>query len=113
LKNLGHGVTGTTSPRVLVEAKTTSQRDTWNEGLGHGVTVAEKAANPATMRVPAEFSHSPEKASHRTPHVSPLYVYQSKGQKWCAEESGSYHRLAAKPAHFFTGLLNRQNVTTH
>lgn len=113
LKTPGHGVTRTTSPYVLVGSKTTSPRDARNKGLGHGVTVDEKSENPVSMRVSEDFAPSPEKASHRTPRVSPLYVYQSKGQKECAKEHGSYHRLNAKPAHLFTGLLNRQNVTAH
>ncbi len=113
LKSLGHGVTATTSPRVLVEAKTRTPRDTWNKGLGHGVTMAEKVTNLATMRVPAEFSPSPEKASHRTPRVSPLYIATSTGQTACIHGHGSYHRLTAKPVHLFTGLLNRQHVTAH
>ena len=113
LKSLGHGVTDTTSPRVLVGAKTRTPRDTWIEGLGHGVTMAEKSANPATMRVPAEFSPSPEKASHRTPRVSPLYLATPTGQKACIDGHGNYHRLTAKPVHLFAVLLNRQHVTTH
>lgn len=112
-KNLGHGVTGTTSPRVLVGSKTTSPLDQWKEGLGHGVTMDEKAANLEPMRVSGGFLTSPEKAGHRTPRVSPLYLYQSKGQKECADEHGSYQRWTAKPAHLFTGLLNRQPVTAY
>lgn len=113
LKSLGHGVTDTTSPRDLVGVKTRTPRDTWNKGLGHGVTMAEKAVNLATMRVPAEFSPSPEIASHRTPRVSPLYLATPTGQTACIHGHGSYHRLTAKPVHLFTGLLNRQHVTTH
>lgn len=113
LKTPGHGVTDTASPRVLVGAKTTSPRDTWKAGPGHGVTMDEKGENPEPMRVSEGFAPSLEKAGHRTPRVPPLYVYQSKGQKGCAHEHGSYHRLPAKPAHFFTGLLSRQHVTTH
>ena len=56
LKNLGHGVTGTTSPPDVVEAKTRTPRDSWNKGLGHDVTMAEKAVNLATMRIPVDFS---------------------------------------------------------
>ena len=105
LKSLGHGVTHTTSPRDLVGAKIRTPRDTWIEGLGHGVTMAKKAANPATMRVPAEFSPSPKKASHRTPRVSPLYIATPTGQTDCIHGHGSYRRLTAKPVHLFTGLL--------
>jgi hypothetical protein len=113
LKGPGHAVTDTTSPRVLVGAKTRTPRDTWNKEPGHAVTMAEKAANPATMRVPAEFSPSPEKASHRTPRVPPLYIATPTGQTAFIHGHGSYHRLAAKPVHLFTGLLNRQHVTEH
>ena len=113
LKSLGHGVTTTTSPRDLVGAKTRTPRDTWNKGLGHGVTMAERAENVAAMRVPACFSPDGKKANHRTPRVPPLYVYQSKGQKGSADTHGSYKRLTAKPVHLFTGLLESQHVTTH
>lgn len=113
LKSLGHGVTDTTSPRDLVGAKTRTPRDTWSKGLGHGVTMAEKATNPVTMRVPVDFSPSPENASHRTPRVSPLYLATPTGQTACIHGHGNYRRLTAKPVHLFTGLLNCQHVTTH
>lgn len=105
LKSPGHGVTGTTSCGVLVEAKTRTRRDAWPKEPGHGVTVEEKAANPATMRVPAEFSPSPKKASHRTRRVSPLHIATTTRQTACINEHGNYHRLTAKPVHLFTGLL--------
>ncbi len=113
VKGLGHGATDTTSPRDVVVTKTRTPRDTSNKGPGHGVTMAEKAGNPATMRVPAEFSPSPEKASHRTPRVSPLYLATPTGQTACIDGHGSYRRLTAKPVHLFAVLLNRQHVTTH
>ena len=113
LKSPGHGVTDTTSPRVLVEAITRTPRDTWDKGLGHGVTMAEKAENLATMRVPAGFMPAAEKASHRTPRVSPLYIATPTGETACIHGHGSYRRLTAKPAHLFARLLNRQHITTH
>ncbi len=113
LKSLGHGVTDTTSPRDLVKPETTSPRDTWNKELGHGVTMAKKATNPASMRVAEGFSPSPEKTSHRTPRVSPLYIATPTGQTACIHGHGRYQRLPSKPAHLFTGLLNRQHATTH
>lgn len=112
LKTLGHGVTRTTSPRVLVGAKPTSPRDTWNKGLGHGVTMDEKAANLEPMRVSEGFAPSPEKPSHRTPRVPPLYVATPTGQTACIGGHGSYPRLTAKPVHLFTGLLDRHHVTS-
>lgn len=113
LKSLGHPVTTTTSRRDVVGAKTRTPRDTWNKGLGHGVTMAEKGSNPLSMRASGEFSPSHEIASHRTPRVSPLYIATPTGQRACIHEHGSYHRLATTPVHLFTGLLNRQHVTTH
>ena len=113
LKSPGHGVTDTRSPRVLVEAITRTPRDTWDKGLGHGVTMAEKAENLATMRVPAGFMPAAEKASHRTPRVSPLYIATPTGETACIHGHGSYRRLTAKPAHLFARLLNRQHITTH
>ncbi len=73
-KTLGHPVTDTTSPSVLVGPKTRTRRDTWNDGLGHAVTMAEKGAKPMPARVSGEFGPAPEKPSHRTPDVPPLYV---------------------------------------
>jgi hypothetical protein len=110
-KALGHGVTATMSPRVLVKAKTRTPRDTWNAGLGHAVTMAEKAANPEPMRATAEFFVSGEKAGHGTPHIPPLYLYQSKGQTDCIHGHGSYQRLTAKPAHLLTRLMTKQQTT--
>lgn len=80
-KALGHGVTVTRTPRDVVSPITRTRRDTWPERPGHGVTMAEKAANPSPARVPACFSPSPEKASHRTPHVPPLYIATRRGLK--------------------------------
>lgn len=105
-KSLGHAVTTTTSPRDLVKAKTTSPRDTWNDRPGHGVTMAKKAANLASMRVSAEFSPTPEKPSHRSRGVSPLQVYQSIGQTACIGGHGNYKRLTAKPIGLFTNLIH-------
>ena len=110
-KALGHGVTATVALGVLVKPITRTPRDTWNEGLGHGVTMAKKAAKPLPMRVTAEFSTTDEKAVHRTPHVPPLYVYQPKGQTACIHEHGIYQRLTAKPAHQFTRLVNNKHTT--
>ena len=73
-KALGHAVTDTTSPNVLVEPKTRTRRDTWNDGLGHAVTMAEKGVKPMPMRVSGDSDAAPKKTSHRTPRVSPLYV---------------------------------------
>ena len=106
LKNLGHGVTATTTPRDVVKALTRTPRDTWNAGLGHGVTMAEKGSKPLPMRAAAEFCNDGEKAIHRTPHVPPLYVYQSIGQTTCITEHGSYQRLTKKPSGLFTNLIH-------
>jgi predicted transcriptional regulator len=87
-KALGHGVTVTRTRRDVVSPKTRTPRDTWPEGLGHGVTVAEKAANPSTARVSARFSPSPEKAIHRTPRVPPLYIAIPPGEMSTAQDYG-------------------------
>ena len=79
--------------------------------LGHGVTMAEKGSKPLPMRAAAEFCNDGEKAIHRTPHVPPLYVYQSVGQTACIGEHGTYQQLTAKPAHLFTRLMNKQRAT--
>ena len=104
LKTPGHGVTDTVSPRVPVGVEIRTPRDTWNGGLGHGVTMAEKAANPVSMRFPAGLSPAPNNPSHRTPRVSPLYIATPTEQIEGNEGHGSYRQLTAKPAHLFTGL---------
>lgn len=44
------------------------------------MTMVEKAANPSPATVSASFAPSPEKASHRTPHVPPLYIATPGGE---------------------------------
>lgn len=73
-KSLGHPVTVARTPRDLIGAKTRTPRDLWSEGLGHGVTLAESAENPAIMRATAEFSPEYENASHRSSNSPPLYI---------------------------------------
>ena len=98
-KSLGHAVTATTSPRDVVEAKTRTPRDTWSTGLGHGVTMAEKAESPVSMRVPTELSPAPEKQSHRTPRVSPLYLATPGGQTAVHRTlAGLWQAIGANPA---------------
>lgn len=87
-KALGHGVTVTRTPRDVVSPKTRTPRDTWPERPGHGVTMAEKAANPSPARVSACFSPSPEKASHRTPHVPPIYIAIPSGEMSTTQDHG-------------------------
>jgi predicted transcriptional regulator len=88
-KSLGHGVTATRTPRDVVRPKTRTPRDTWTERLGHGVTMDEKAANPSPARVSACFSPSPEKASHRTPHVPPIYIATPSGEMSTTQDHGN------------------------
>jgi len=106
LKNLGHAAPTITAHGVLVEAINRTPRDTWINGLGHGVTMAKNTSNLMPMRVTEGFSPMSEKATHRTPHVPPLYVASPTGQRDCIREHGSYHRLTAKPVGLFTGLLH-------
>jgi len=74
LKSLGHRVTHTRTPLDTVSPNTRTPRDTWNEGLGHAVTMAENPANPMPARVSGRISPTPKKSNHRTPRVPPLYV---------------------------------------
>lgn len=106
LKSLGHAVTPTRAPRDVVEPITRAPRDTWIDGLGHAVPMAEKAAKPLSMRVPEGFTPAHEKAVHRALRMPPLYVYQSKGQTACIDELGTYRRLTQKPAGLFTNLIH-------
>ena len=105
-KALGHAVTTIRTPRDVVGPLITTPRDTWNAGLGHGVTMVKKALKPVSVRAAAEFLPSGEKAIHRTPHVPPLYDYQSIGQTTCITEHGSYQRLTKKPSGLFTNLIH-------
>ena len=104
--NAGHAVTATVLPRDVVEPKTRTSRDTWDAGPRHGVTMAEKVANPLSMRVAAEFSPAAEKHSHRTPRVSPLQVAIPTGNLPGPDDYGTYRRLTAKPVHLLTSLIH-------
>jgi hypothetical protein len=106
LKILGHPVTTTRTPRDIKRHSTRTPRDTWNGEPGHGVTMAENPANPMPARVTGHFDHVLEKASHRTPRVSPLYLYQSTEQSTGIQDHGIYRRLTAKPTNLFTSLLH-------
>lgn len=104
-KALGHRVTASTSPRVLVKARTRTPRDTWPDGLGHGVTMAKNGENPIAIGVPADFDPHEEKDRHRTPRVSPLYIATPHGETMGSCGHGAYKRLMAGPARLFTGLM--------
>lgn len=123
-KALGHGVTVTRTWRDVVSPKTRTPRDTWPEGLGHGVTMAEKAANPSTARVSARFSPSPEKAIHRTPRVPPLYIAIPPGEMSTAQDYGDDDKATKGDdrisreaidslAALWTAVGCRSNWTTH
>lgn len=88
-KALGHGVTVTRTPRDVVSPKTRTRRDTWPERLGHGVTMAENPANPSPATVSGGFSGRHEKASHRTPHVPPLYIATPVGEMSTTQDHGN------------------------
>lgn len=88
-KALGHGVTVTTTSRDVVSPKTRTPRDTWPERPGHGVTMAENPENPSPATVSAGFSDQPEKASHRTPHVPPLYIATPVGEMGTTQDHGN------------------------
>jgi alkylhydroperoxidase/carboxymuconolactone decarboxylase family protein YurZ len=105
LKSLGHGVTETRTPHDSIKPLTTSRGDVWTNGLGHGVTLAKKTKNLASMRASAAFSGDAEIASHRTPRVSPIYIYQSIEDESRKHGQGSYQRLTAKPSKLFTNLM--------
>lgn len=106
LKTAGHDVTATTSPHDSIKPLSTSRGDVWTDGLGHGVTMAKKAENLASMRASAGFSGDDEIASHRTPHVSPLYIATPIQVLGGLGEHGSYRQLLRRPAHLFTNLLH-------
>lgn len=106
LKSLGHPVTTIRTRRNVIKPETRTPCDTWNEGLGHGVTMAEKSANPMPARVSGNFDHATEKTSHGTPRVPPLYVANPGGGWGLAAGHGIYCRLTARPANSFTSLIH-------
>ncbi len=112
-KRLGHAVPLTMAPGEPVKAKTRALREPWNDGLGHAVNMAKKSSNPMPALVSEGFKPAPEKAGHRAPRSTPLYVYQSIGQEACIQEHGIYRRLTAKPERLFTGLVNIPQTFTH
>jgi hypothetical protein len=112
-KHLGHAAPLTMAPGEPVKAKTRAPREPWVDELGHGVNMAKKTANLDSMRVTAGFMPTPEKAGHRAPHSTPLYVYQSKGQNASIHEQGRYQRLTAKPVRLFTSLVDNHQTLTH
>lgn len=103
---LEHAVTSTSSPGALVKAKTMAPREAWSEQSGHCVNMVKKGEKPLSMRVAAGFSPAHEKAVHRAPHSTPLYVYQSIGQTACMDEMGIYRRLTERPVHLLTSLIH-------
>ena len=105
-KALGHAVTTTRTPRDVVSPITRTPRDTWINGLGHGVTMAKTGKNPIPMRATAGFCVQPEIASHRTPHVPPLYVASPSVQTTCISGLGSYSRFTRNPVRLFANLVN-------
>jgi hypothetical protein len=106
LKSLGHAVTVTMAPLEVVRPITRAPRDRLNDVLGHGVTMAEKAANPLSMQPPDGFSPAPEKARHRAPHSPPLYVYQSTGQAVFNLDHGTYRPRPSMPVSLIINPLH-------
>ncbi len=106
IKTAGHGVTATTTPRDVVSPITTSPRDVWPDGLGHGVTMAEISANPIATRVSDAFAGDGEKTCHGTPRVPPLYIATPTLHLGSLDTHGSYQRLRAKPIPLFKNLIH-------
>lgn len=128
-------MTVTRTPRDMKTIKTKASRDVWTSRPGHGVTMAENATTPASMRVAADFSHDSENTIHRTPHVPPLYIaiptegkassigttdhpIETLTDLWAAvgcrsywkppkllPDHGTYKRLTEKHKNLFTGLM--------
>lgn len=113
LKSPGHAVSLTMAPGEPVKAKTRAPCEPWSKGTGHGMNMAKNPESPDSMRVVGHFSPAPEMARHRAPHSTPLHVAIPATAAACTDGHGRFHRLIARPAHLFTGLLNRQHVTTH
>lgn len=119
LQTLGHAVTATTSPDVVVSAKTTTRCDTWDGRPLHAVTHGKNSANPILARVCGRFDPEPQNPIHRTPRVPPLYIATPGGDMAVLLHDadaakhdqhiggdGRYLRLVAKPQRLFTQLLD-------
>lgn len=106
LKTHIHAVPPTMARREVVDAKTMAPREPWDSGLGHRVNMAETPANPMPSRVSSYFDHAPEKAGHRAPHSTPLYVANPGGGYGPAGGHCVYRRLTSRPASLFTSLIH-------
>lgn len=106
LKNPGHAVTSTMAPHEVVSPKTRAPSEPWNDGPGHAVNMVKRSAKPLSMRDSEGFTPAPEKAGHRAPHSTPLYLYQSTEQAACIPDLEIYRRLTAKPTGLFTNLIH-------
>jgi hypothetical protein len=95
LKSLGHPVTTIRTRRDVVGPLTRTPDDPWIDGLGHGVTMAEKPAKPLSIRVSGPFSPPPENQSHRTPAIPPLHVATPTGDLGLLDVVSSVSRLPA------------------
>lgn len=106
LKSLGHAVTASMAPHEVVSPKTRAPHEPWHDGLGHAMNMENRTGKPLSMRASAGFTPAPEKASHRAPHSTPLYLYQSTEHAACIPGLDIYRRLTAKPIGLFTNLLH-------
>jgi hypothetical protein len=115
-KTAGHVVTATVTPRVLVEQKTRTPRDTWPDRLGHVVPMVEKAEDSATVRVVAGFLEVAGKAIHRTSARPPLYlaIHSSKtgihSNRTTCHGGGTSKRIRGSTAGLFTCLLGMERL---
>jgi hypothetical protein len=80
LKNQGHTVTTIGTRPDAIKPIIRTSGDTWNDGLGHVVTIAENPSKPLSMRVADGFDPPAENATHRTPTRPPLYVATPTGE---------------------------------
>jgi hypothetical protein len=106
LKSPGHAATANRAPSDVVTVKTRALREPWHDGLGHAVNMVKRSAKPLSMRDSEGSAPAPEKISHRAPHSTPLYLYQSTEHEACIPDLGIYQRLTAKPTGLFTNLIH-------
>jgi hypothetical protein len=111
--HLGHAVLTTVSPRALVGPKTRAPSDPWNDGPGHGVTMAEEGSNPVGMRVTAEFLREGEKANHRAPHMPPLYVAIPTPIYGCTHHDNRHHWLTQNQIGYIASLTKISQSLTY
>ena len=105
LKDQGHKLTATESPADVITPKNTTSGDTWQDRLGHAVTLGKSPKNLASMRVSGDFLGGADFVSHRTPDVSPIHIATPKGESGRGSDREAVpHAVTRKAAKYLASL---------